>query len=141
MRKLKLRGTLERDLQAWILASLGAEQFEMRKGKDERLYRVSLNTWIADGGKVVVHRNNTGAYRTARGGFIRFGLGVGGADIIGVAYGVAVALEVKREGEYQSQEQKRWQADWQGAGGIYAVVRSPSEALAVIDAIRKQVAA
>jgi len=140
-KRLKLRGPLEQDLQVWILASLGAEQFELRKDKNQRVFRVSLNTWIGDGGKVCVHRNNTGAYRTPNGGFIRFGLGPGGADIVGVAYGVAVALEIKREGEHQTAEQKRWQADWERAGGRYAIVRCPSEAQAVVDEIRRRVAA
>lgn len=135
-KRLKLRGPKEQAVQGWILASLGVEQFVMRKNKREILCRVSLNVWVGDGGRTVFYRNNTGATRTAAGGFMRYGLGPGGADIIGCAYGAAIALEVKREGEYQTADQRDWQARWERAGGQYRVVRSPSEALAVITALR-----
>lgn len=138
---LKLRGPLESDVQAWLLASLGVEQFEIRKDSRGTMRKFPLNTWIGDGGKTVWHRSNTGACRTFSGGFLRFGLGPGGADIVGCAYGVAVAFEVKREGESQTADQRRWQADWERAMGVYRVVRGPSEALAVVDEIRRRVAA
>jgi hypothetical protein len=140
-KRLALRGPLEREIQPWILASIGVEQFEIKKTRSGRMTRVGLNTWIADGGRCVFHRNNTGGTRTAGGGFLRFGLGKGGADIVGVAYGRPIALEVKREGESQTAEQRRWQSDFEAAGGVYAVVRSPDEARSVIEAIRRQAVA
>lgn len=131
--RLKLKGPAEKDIQAWILASLGTEQKELRTDKNGRDYWVSLNTWTAPG--VVLHRSNSAVLRTPSGGFIRAGA-PGMADITGVAYGRPVALEVKVPGGKQSPEQKRWEAWWVAAGGVYAVVTSPSEARKVLAKVR-----
>lgn len=137
--KLKPTGPLESDLLAWILASLGVEQFELRKGKSGKIRHCSLHTYLARDGSLF-WRNNSGSLRNDAGVPISFGC-KGSADILGsipIAPGVgqSIALEVKRDDGEQSDSQKRWQKWAEAAGYVYAVVRSPSEARAVVDSIR-----
>jgi hypothetical protein len=68
-------------------------------------------------------RNNSGAFKTAHGGFVRFGT-PGSPDIIVVHVGRPYFLEVKRPGSYQSPDQKAFQQHAETAGAMYAVVRS-----------------
>lgn len=72
-------------------------------------------------------RNNTGVAET-RGYTIRYGLGNGSADLIGVFRGRFVAVEVKTPTGRQSEDQKRWQALVEGKRGVYAIVRSENDA-------------
>jgi hypothetical protein len=55
-------------------------------------------------------RNNTGAFKTEHGGFVRFGT-PGSPDIIVVKDGRAIFLGVKRPGSYQPPEQEEFQAN------------------------------
>lgn len=71
-------------------------------------------------------RNNSGALKTERGGFIRFGT-PGSPDIIVVHAGRRFFLEVKGLGNYQSAEQRQFQQRAEAAGPCYAVVRSIDE--------------
>lgn len=80
----------------------------------------------------VVWRNTTGQYRDGP-RVIRYGLAVGSADLIVCARGRFVALEVKTPTGRQSEHQRQFEAHVKRAGGVYAVVRSVEEALAVID--------
>jgi hypothetical protein len=68
-------------------------------------------------------RNNSGAFETEHGGFVRFGT-PGSPDIIVVKDGRAIFLEVKRSGSYQSPEQKEFQRKAERVGAVYAVARS-----------------
>jgi hypothetical protein len=82
-----------------------------------------------------VHRVQTGGSRK-----LRYGLGVGGPDILVLDHGKAIAIEVKRSrGGVVSDAQHAWRIDWKQAGGQYAVVRSVAEALQVIENNRKAV--
>lgn len=122
-------GESEHTIQNWILCSLGIEQYTTRRDKS----RKSAGVWIGCNGKTVWYRNNTGATATPSGGWLQYGLGTGGADIIGCVAGRAVALEVKRPtvGK-QSPAQRAWQDQWTAAGGIYRVVTCPRDAMAVV---------
>lgn len=61
----------------------------------------------------------------------RMGLVGGCADfLLIVPKGVSMAMEVKREGTYQSPEQKAFQKAWEDAGNVYSIVRSLDEAIA-----------
>lgn len=95
---------------------------------------------LASTGRVLIWRNNTGAdlveakgRRPAR--FIRYGLGVGSADLVGLLRGTArfVAFEVKAPGERLRQEQAWWAEAVRTAGGFYAVVYSVDQALSALD--------
>lgn len=75
----------------------------------------------------VFWRNNTGVAET-RGYTIRYGLGNGSADLIGLFRGRFVAVEVKTPAGRQSEDQKRWQSLVESKHGIYAIVRSEDDA-------------
>lgn len=77
-------------------------------------------------------RNNTGV-DTQRG--IRYGLGVGSADLIGLVAGRFVALEVKTPSGRVSPDQTRWLDAVACLGGVSAVVRSVDEAMSVVDGV------
>jgi hypothetical protein len=76
-------------------------------------------------------RNNTGVLRDRTGRAVRFGL-TGSGDILGSYHGRAVCLEVKTPEGKQRPDQRKFQLWWEAAGGIYAIVRTPEEALAVL---------
>lgn len=59
---------------------------------------------------------------------ITFGL-PGSADVIGAHRGRPLAVETKTERGPQREAQKRFEAAWVKAGGVYLLVRSPEEAL------------
>ena len=95
--------------------------------------------------RVLLFRNNTGAYKTDAGHFVRFGVGGrGGSDLIGavpvtitpdmVGRTVAVfaALEVKTKTGCATKEQQNFLAAVARQGGIAGVVRSPDEAAETI---------
>jgi hypothetical protein len=63
--------------------------------------------------------------------FVR-GAEAGTADLLGVVDGRAVALEVKAPKGRQSDTQREWGERWTAAGGLYAVVRSGSEAVEAV---------
>jgi hypothetical protein len=70
-------------------------------------------------------RNNTGAYSARYKGkerFIRFG-DKGSPDIFVVRRGQCYGLELKVNGNDQSQAQVCWQSEFEAAGGKYAVIR------------------
>ena len=74
--------------------------------------------------KGILHwRANVGRFRTDTGRYIRTGI-PGLADIMSVHDGTCYALEVKTPTGRQSQNQKKFQAEFEAAGGIYKIVRS-----------------
>lgn len=68
-------------------------------------------------------RNNSGALRTERGGFIKFGA-VGSPDIFAIHNGVIYGFEIKDVKGRLSDGQKVFQEGMNKAGGQYIVVRS-----------------
>jgi hypothetical protein len=62
---------------------------------------------------------------------ITFGL-PGSGDILGVAPGFGFALEAKTETGRQSDQQKKFQAAFERAGGRYGLFRSAEEAVALM---------
>ena len=79
-------------------------------------------------GHVILWRNNTGFDRERR---VKYGLGLGGADLVGVLRpaGRLIAFEVKTETGRLSREQRMWADVVRSAGGFVATVRSPEAAL------------
>lgn len=63
---------------------------------------------------------------------ITFGL-PGSADILGVRRGRGFALEGKARRGRQADTQARFQAAFEGAGGLYGLFRSEDEALAILE--------
>ena len=76
-------------------------------------------------------RNNVGLAEQ-RGHTIRYGLGNGSADLIGLFRGHFVAVEVKTPTGRQTQEQRLWQSLVESKGGVYAIVRSEDDARALL---------
>ena len=94
---------------------------------------------------VTLWRNNVGiaSYpgewgRSGGASKVRYGLGLGSADLVGCYKGRFVAIEVKRpaapgsrQGE-QTPEQKAWQRAVEQAGGLYALARSVDDAVRLV---------
>ena len=78
---------------------------------------VAIHDAIALTGKCLLWRHNTGGH-----GRLRYGLGVGGADLIGVIKGSGkfIAIEVKTATGRLSKEQKNWAKAVTDAGGFVA---------------------
>lgn len=75
--------------------------------------------------KIKAWRNNTGAYRTEHGGFVRFGT-KGSGDIFAIQpkTGRFISIEVKTQKKYPTPDQKQWMQEVNDAGGIAFVARS-----------------
>lgn len=82
-------------------------------------------------------RNNVGL-ADQRGHQVRYGLGNGSADLVGLFRGVFVAVEIKTETGRQSPDQRRWQALVEGKGGVYAIVRSEDDARALLAELHRR---
>jgi len=105
----------------------------------ERGLMVRIRAALACVPGVLVWRNNVGV-DSEHG--IRYGLGVGSADLIGlvVVEGRAVfaGWEVKRPGQRPSEVQRRWIDLIRRHGGIAGVVTSPDEAVALVTEARRE---
>lgn len=87
-----------------------------------------------------VWRNNVGGAELKDGSYIKYGLGVGSADLIGIfkriitpdmvgsLFGQFVAVEVKTPIGRLSKEQKAWLKAVQSMGGVAEVCRSAEDA-------------
>jgi len=92
-------------------------------------------------GSVRLFRNNVGALPDPKGrGYIRFGLAVGSADLIGVMRpnGRFVALEIKMPNGRVTPDQEAWLKTIRDFGGVAEVVRSVDEALLVVEKAKQQ---
>lgn len=87
--------------------------------------------------RCVFWRNNVGAIRK-RGGVLRFGLGAGSADVVGIVWpGRLVALECKTLEGKLSARQISWRNSVIDCGGRYWTVRSVSDAIEAVNEARK----
>lgn len=75
-------------------------------------------------------RNNSGCLPDGKGGFVRYGLGIGSADLVGLIVGVGrlLAVEIKTPTGRMSEEQLAWHTTVRGYGGIAVVIRTVEEA-------------
>ena len=71
--------------------------------------------------KIFAWRNNTGAFKTERGDFMRFG-SVGSPDIMFLRNGYFYGLEVKVGKNKQSPAQEQWEIGCRKNGGMYFVI-------------------
>jgi len=85
-----------------------------------------------------VWRNNVGMLRDSRGVPVRYGLGVGSPDLVGLVIGSGqfLAVEIKTPVGRLSDEQKAWLATVQKMGGIARVIRSVDQAVELVDELR-----
>lgn len=78
-------------------------------------------------------RNNTGKLQDKRGRWVKFGLCVGGSDIIGITPdGRFLAIECKTERGKPRQQQLDFIAAVRRQGGVAGVARSGAEAVAIV---------
>jgi VRR-NUC domain len=87
-------------------------------------------------GRVLLWRNSVGGVRGTR---LRYGLGVGSADLVGLLRGGLragrlFAVEVKTETGRLSVEQREWLHAVNAAGGYACVARTVPEALSELGA-------
>lgn len=57
-------------------------------------------------------------------------------DMVGQTMAVCAAAEIKTSTGRQSEAQKRWQSAFEKRGGVYRLVRSPADMLALIEQIK-----
>lgn len=69
------------------------------------------------------YRQNSGAMKTERGGFYRFGV-TGAPDIVAIKNGIYHGIEVKDIKGKQSDGQVKFQQDLESAGGVYILAKS-----------------
>ncbi|HXG69941.1 MAG TPA: VRR-NUC domain-containing protein [Gemmatimonadaceae bacterium] len=91
---------------------------------------LAIHDAVALTGKALLWRNNTGLARFG-GARVRFGLGIGGADLVGVLIGPGkfIAIEVKTPSGRMTTEQRCWRDAVVKAGGVYILARSVEEAV------------
>lgn len=84
-------------------------------------------------GRVLLFRNNGGVAKFGK-HRVRYGLGVGGADLVGLLRpsGRGFALEVKTPIGDLEPEQIAWHRAWRSAGGFVECVTSVEAALAAL---------
>lgn len=98
------------------------------------MHRIMLA--LSDAG-CLIWRNNTGSVKTTDGRFVKFGLCVGSADLIGIAPGGRfLAIEVKTSKGRATTEQQKFVNAVLTRGGIAGIVRSPEEALVLLKCAR-----
>lgn len=81
-------------------------------------------------------RQNQGTFRTLDGRRVVSATSITGiADILGAYRARPVAIETKTRSPELRKTQSIFRKNWEGAGGIYIVARSPEEAIAGLEAI------
>ncbi|WP_296643034.1 VRR-NUC domain-containing protein [Roseinatronobacter sp.] len=80
----------------------------------------------------VFWRQNAGKIRSHTGAWVQLGP-VGISDIVGVVFGKVFFFEVKTKTGRQRKAQAAFENAITKAGGVYAVVRSAEEAVAVVN--------
>ena len=115
-----------------------------RRGPNpESVLSAAILDAVIASGRAVLWRNTTGATRTSSGGFVRYGLCPGSADLVGmlVPSGRFLAVEVKvpdgkggwrRTGTQTEAAQIAWRGVVERSGGCYVLATSVAEALAGI---------
>lgn len=83
-------------------------------------------------------RNNVGVAESRGGHTIRYGLGNGSADLVGLFRGHFVAVEIKTPVGRQSEDQRRWQKLVESKQGLYAIVRSEDDARALLAELHRR---
>jgi hypothetical protein len=83
-------------------------------------------------GKLVYTKNNSGAVKTQRGGFVRFGKAGSPDFLIFLKDGKCLHLEVKNEKGRQADSQKDFQKKVEALGHRYIIVRSVDEVVKLL---------
>lgn len=83
-------------------------------------------------GRVMLWRNNVGQLQDRTGRWVKYGIGVGSPDLVGMLRpdGRFFAVEVKLPGEKPTPEQLAWHRAARASGALVIVAHSVDEALA-----------
>ena len=86
---------------------------------------------------LVLFRNQVGQTKTDH-GYLRYGLGVGSPDLVGILapHGRWVCLEIKTETGRVSEDQERWHKLARKFGAHVEIVRSVDDAVSAIERAR-----
>ena len=84
--------------------------------------------------KIFHYRQNSGAFKTESGGYMRTASVSGLPDIVAIKDGIYIGLEVKTATGRQSEEQREIQNRITAAGGLYLVVRSLDDVRKIFEA-------
>ena len=85
------------------------------------------------GGRLAYIKNNSGAYKTERGGYVRFGRAGSPDFLLFLDGGRCWHLEVKTKTGRQSKSQKEYQAMVEALGHRYLIVRSVGEVVELFE--------
>ena len=80
------------------------------------------------------YRQNSGAFKTESGGYMRTASVSGLPDIVAIKDGIYIGLEVKTATGIQSKEQREIQNRITAAGGLYLVVRNLEDVRKIFEA-------
>lgn len=83
-------------------------------------------------------RNNSGVDLDRK---VRYGLGKGSADLIGIVDGRFVSIEIKTPRGRATPEQRAWRDTVVRMGGFACFVTSPAEAVAFVSEVRAAIGA
>lgn len=87
------------------------------------------------------YRQNSGAFKTDRGGFYRMGAS-GAPDIVAVVnicyIGVYVALEIKDIHGKLNDNQIKFKEDLEKSGGFYFIIRSLEDCINALDNVKRE---
>jgi hypothetical protein len=97
-----------------------------RRNDEAQLMHAIHDTLVQAG--VTLWRNNCGVATHGGEAKVRYGLGLGSADLVGLYKGRFVAVEVKSPTGRVSPEQEAWGRCVVKAGGVYVVARTVEEA-------------
>ena len=89
---------------------------------------------ICRDGRAIVTRNNTGVLPGPNGHPVRFGLGRGSPDLVGmlIPSGRVFCLEIKQPGKQPTTHQRAWARACRARGGFCATVHSREDAMAAL---------
>lgn len=105
--------------------------------ESEKSLMMRIVTAVAAAG-VMVLRNNVGVAKMP-GGFVRYGLGVGSPDLVGIVppHGRFIGIEVKRPKKSRiGKAQEQWHAVARRYGAVVGIVDSVEGALALVEQAR-----
>ena len=105
-----------------------------RKGRLENQVQSGVISYLCFRPDIFWWRNNSGAYKPASGGYIKYGM-VGSADILALQapHGRFIGVETKREvGGELTVDQRVWGENVVAHGGLYVVATTVQD---VIDAL------
>jgi len=118
---------------AAVGAARSPKQASRVRRHDETDFMQSLFDALTKCG-ILVWRNNTGVAKWDNGARTRYGIGKGGADLVGCVGGAFFGIETKAK-TGQSPAQVAWQRAVEQAGGLYILARTGDTVAEVVERV------